>query len=73
MEARLPEPTRRPAGSAIDDRDPARVWEAWAAAVYRLLSPYQQYIGLSWDALDHFVPIDVRNEWNLFLSLPGHR
>jgi hypothetical protein len=57
---------------AIDDRDRAAVWEAWAVAVYSLLSPSQQYIGLSWDALDHFVPLDVRIEWDLVLSLPGH-
>lgn len=59
--------------TAIAGGDLAEIWEAWNAALLRLLSRGQPYVGLSWDALDHLVPVDVRVQWNLSLRLPWSR
>ncbi len=50
--------------------DLAAVWEAWECAILRLLSPEQPFVGLSYDALDHFFPADVRARWGLTLRKP---
>jgi hypothetical protein len=56
--------------AAIAEGDPAAVWEAWECALVRLLSPAQPYVGLSYDALDHHFPADVRARWDLTLRKP---
>jgi hypothetical protein len=36
----------------------------------RLLNPVQHFVGLSYDALDHFIPAVVRKKHQLELRLP---
>ncbi len=56
--------------AAIAGEDPEAVRRRWAWAVERLLNSYQIYAGLSFDALDHFFPQDVREGWRLELPIP---
>jgi uncharacterized protein (TIGR02646 family) len=46
------------------------VQRQWARARVRLLNPAQLYVGLSYDALDHFIPSVVRKKHQLELRLP---
>ncbi len=56
--------------AAIASEDNRTVHRRWAWAVERLLNAYQIYVGLSFDALDHFFPQDVRERWRLELPTP---
>ncbi|KFA91040.1 HNH endonuclease [Archangium violaceum] len=42
----------------------------WSRALLTLLNPRQEYVGLSHDALDHFIPTVVRKRHQLELRLP---
>ncbi|PTL79840.1 HNH endonuclease [Vitiosangium sp. GDMCC 1.1324] len=42
----------------------------WSRALLSLLNPRQEYVGLSHDALDHFIPAVLRNKHQLELRLP---
>ncbi len=53
-----------------EDPDLTEIWEAWECTQIRLLSETQKFIALSYDALDHYVPLDVRRKWNLILKRP---
>ncbi len=63
-------PEVRKVQEAIARDDAEAVDRRWAWAVDRLLHPYQIFAGLSFDALDHFFPQDVREEWRLELRIP---
>jgi 5-methylcytosine-specific restriction endonuclease McrA len=57
--------------AAIDGGDYGEVWEAWELALGSLLDPAQRFVGLSYDALDHFFPKHpVRDRWGLTLRKP---
>jgi hypothetical protein len=51
------------AGSSAD------VQREWSRTRLRLLNPAQLYVGLSHDALDHFIPTVVRRRHQLELRL----
>ncbi len=56
-----------------NDRTPAdrtAIWEAWECMLIRLLSPHLPYVGLSYDALDRFLPVADRERWGVSLRLP---
>jgi uncharacterized protein (TIGR02646 family) len=55
--------------AAIEGGDPGEVWEAWECTLRRLLAPRHQYVGLTYDALDHFFPRAVRERWGLSLRV----
>lgn len=55
---------------AIRAGDHNEVWEAWECAQIRLLSASQKFVALSYDVLDHHLPLDIRREWNLSLKRP---
>jgi uncharacterized protein (TIGR02646 family) len=42
----------------------------WSRSLVTLLNPSQEYIGLSYDALDHFIPAVLRKQHQLQLRLP---
>ncbi len=63
-------PQVRQVETAIASEDAQAVRHRWAWAVDRLLNPYQIYVGLSFDSLDHFFPQDLRETWRLELPLP---
>ncbi len=48
----------------------ADVQREWSRTRMRLLNPAQLYVGLSHDALDHFIPAVVRKKYQLELRLP---
>ncbi|QRK12053.1 hypothetical protein JQX13_19600 [Archangium violaceum] len=51
----------------------ADVQRQWSRALLRLLNPVQLYIGLSYDALDFFIPSVLRKKHQLELTLPDSR
>lgn len=57
--------------AAMQGGSSAGVRRQWSRALLRLLNPAQVYIGLSHDALDHFIPSVVRKKHQLELRLPS--
>jgi hypothetical protein len=57
---------------ALGHRDASLVRKAWHR-VCGLLSPRMPFVALSFDAIDHFVPADVREQWRLELPRPPVR
>lgn len=54
---------------ALDD-----IWYEWERALRRLLTASLPFVGLSHDALDHFISIETRRKWGLNLRvLPPSR
>lgn len=56
--------------AAMSGGSSSGVQREWARTLRRLLNPAQLYIGLSHDALDHFIPPMVRRKHSLALRLP---
>ncbi|MBM7112450.1 HNH endonuclease [Archangium primigenium] len=48
----------------------ADVQRLWSRTLIRLLNPAQEYIGLSYDALDQLIPATLRRKHQLDLRLP---
>ena len=57
---------------AIGRQDETLIRQAWRR-VRGLLSPRMPFVALSFDAIDHFVPEDVRARWGLELPRPPVR
>jgi hypothetical protein len=57
--------------SAIRGGSGTELQRQWSRTLLRLLNPAQVYIGLSHDALDHFIPAVVRKKHQLELRLPS--
>ncbi len=49
---------------------PGSVHDRWAELTRRVLAPSMPYVGLSFDALDHFVPEALRAQYGLVLTPP---
>lgn len=48
----------------------ADIQRLWSRTPIRLLNPTQEYIGLSYDALDQLIPATLRRKHQLDLRLP---
>lgn len=57
---------------AIGRQDVGPIYSAWRR-VRGLLAPRMPFVALSFDAIDHFVPGDVRARWGLELPRPPAR
>jgi uncharacterized protein (TIGR02646 family) len=56
--------------AALRAGNSAEAQHQWRRVLLRLLNPAQLYVGLSYDALDHFIPAVVRKKHQLELRLP---
>ncbi len=56
---------------AIAADDAAQVKIAWKMAIGIYTNPWQAFVGLAYDALDHFVPAETRDRFGLELNVPA--